>query len=391
MSGISSKLRRRSSALLLTSLAVAALSASDRGVNAQQSQASKSYTTPIPAEIFTPDTVKTSAGTFRFFDGMPDEATVRTSFDNLKFIRGYETFLTLMPAASIEMMRHGHAQVGVDDHTKVALMSPLYSNPLFLTGNTDTIYGSTFFNLQDTGPMVIEIPAGLGPGTINDAFFRFVADTGAPGPDKGKGGKYLILGPDDTEPSNVGDYFVFRSPTYSNWLILRAFLDSNGKPDKAIANYENGLRLYPYSQKDNPPQMSFIKVGEKVFNTVHANNFEFFNELNTVIQREPIAFLDPELRGLASSIGLEKGKPFAPSPQIERFWRKPFKWVWLMCVLIWVSLVIKMFTSIQASNGSLRLAVGVTSGLLMVAKVVVTSTPAIISFGATPSTRQPWC
>ena len=315
MSGISSKLRRRSSAVLLTSLAVAAVSASDRAVNAQQAQASQRYTTPIPEEIFTPDTVKTSAGTFRFFDGMPDEATVRTSFDNLKFIRGYETFLTLMPAASIEMLRHGHAEVGVDDHTKVALLSPLYSNPLFLTGNTDTIYGSTFFNLQDTGPMVIEIPAGLGPGTINDAFFRFVADTGAPGPDKGKGGKYLILGPDDAEPSNVGDYFVFRSPTYSNWLILRAFLDSNGKPDKAIANYENGLRLYPYSQKDNPPQMSFIKAGEKVFNTVHANNFEFFNELNTVIQREPIAFLDPELRGLASSIGLEKGKPFAPSPQ----------------------------------------------------------------------------
>ena len=157
MSGFSSKLRRYSSALLLTSLAVAALSASDRGVNAQQSQASKSYTTPIPAEIFTPDTVKTSAGTFRFFDGMPDEATVRTSFDNLKFIRGYETFLTLMPAASIEMLRHGHAEIGVDDHTKVALLSPLYSNPLFLTGNTDTIYGSTFFNLQDTGPMVIEI------------------------------------------------------------------------------------------------------------------------------------------------------------------------------------------------------------------------------------------
>ena len=49
-----------------------------------------------------------------------------------------------------------------------------------------------------------------------------------------------------------------------------------------------------------------------------ANNFEFFNELNTVIQREPIAFLDPELRGLASSIGLEKGQPFAPSPQDRR-------------------------------------------------------------------------
>jgi hypothetical protein len=203
------------------------------------------YTTPIPSELLTPDKVRSSVGTFNFFDGMPDPETVKASFDNLKFIRAYETFLTLMPAASIEMLRHGHEQIGVDDHTKVNLMSPLNSNPLFLTGNTDTVYGSAFFNLQQTGPLVIEVPAGLGPGTINDAYFRFVADTGGPGPDKGKGGKYLILGPDDKEPANTDDYFVFRSPTYSNWLILRAFLDDQGKPDQAIANYENGLRMYP--------------------------------------------------------------------------------------------------------------------------------------------------
>ena len=79
MSGISSKLRRHSSAFLLTSLAVAAVSASDRGVNAQQSQASKSYTTPIPEEIFTPETVKTSAGTFLFFEEITDEEVVRVS------------------------------------------------------------------------------------------------------------------------------------------------------------------------------------------------------------------------------------------------------------------------------------------------------------------------
>ena len=171
------------------------------------------FTTPIPSELLTPDQVRTSVGTFNFFDGMPDAATVKASFDNLKFIRAYETFLTLMPAASIEMLRHGHEQIGVDDYTKVNLMSPLNSNPLFLTGNTDTVYGSAFFNLQRTGPLVIEVPAGLGPGTINDAYFRFVADTGGPGPDKGKGGKYLILGPDDKEPANTDGYFVFRSPT----------------------------------------------------------------------------------------------------------------------------------------------------------------------------------
>ena len=102
------------------------------------------YTTPIPSELLTPDQVRTSVGTFNFFDGMPDAATVKSSLEHLKFIRAYETFLTLMPAASIEMLRHGHAQIGVDDHTKVNLMSPMNSNPLFLTGNTDTVYGSAF-------------------------------------------------------------------------------------------------------------------------------------------------------------------------------------------------------------------------------------------------------
>mgnify|MGYP001386143433 FL=1 len=273
------------------------------------------YTTPIPSQLFTPGQVRTSVGTFKFFDGMPDAATVKLSLEHLKFIRAYETFLTLMPAASIEMLRVGHAEMGVDAYYKVMLLAPLNSNPLFLTGNTDTVYGSTFFNLKETGPMVIEIPAGLGPGTINDAFFRFVADTGAPGPDRGKGGKYLILGPDDAEPTNTDDYFVFRSPSYSNWLILRAFLDDEGKPDQALANYKEGLRLYPLSLKNTPPAMAFIQGGEGIFNTVHANNFHFFEELNTVIQREPISLFDPELLGLASAIGLEKGETFTPNDQ----------------------------------------------------------------------------
>ena len=32
-------------------------------------------------------------------------------------------------------------------------------------------------------------------GVINDSWFRYVADLGVIGPDKGKGGKYLVLPP----------------------------------------------------------------------------------------------------------------------------------------------------------------------------------------------------
>ena len=43
----------------------------------------------------------------------------------------------------------------------------------------------------------------------------------------------------------------------------------------------------------------------------------FYEELATVIAREPIDFLDPELRGLAASIGIRKDKPFAPDTRMK--------------------------------------------------------------------------
>ncbi len=105
------------------------------------------------------------------------------------------------------------------------------SNPLFLTGNTDTVYCFAFLDLKKDGPTVVEIPAGAGPGTVNDAFFRFVIDMGAPGPDRGKGGKYLIL-PPGYEGAIPGGYFTVRSTSWVNWVALRGFL-VNGKPDAA--------------------------------------------------------------------------------------------------------------------------------------------------------------
>ena len=42
------------------------------------------------------------------------------------------------------------------------------------------------------------------------------------------------------------------------------------------------------------------------------------DQVDDVIQREPIEFLDPELRGRLKAIGIEKGKPFAPDERMTR-------------------------------------------------------------------------
>ena len=46
--------------------------------------------------------------------------------------------------------------------------------------------------------------------------------------------------------------------------------------------------------------MEFVNGSKVPFNTIHANNFEFYEELDHVIQKEPLDFIDPELRGLAA-------------------------------------------------------------------------------------------
>ncbi|MBW2174196.1 MAG: DUF1254 domain-containing protein [Deltaproteobacteria bacterium] len=275
------------------------------------------YNTKIPESIMTPDKVETRIGTLKFFDGIPTKETAELLYDNLDFMRGVETFLNGMPATSLEAMRLGLAALGARNSNQVVIFDQLMdSNPLFLTGNTSTVYCVPFLDLKKDGPTVIEIPAGAGPGTVNDAFFRFVIDMGPPGPDRGKGGKYLILPPGYKGKVPSG-YFTAKSTSWVNWVALRGFL-VDGKPDAATKMWKEGLKIYPLAKAGNPPAMEFIRGSKKNFNTIHANDYHFFAELHTVIDREPIEMLEPELRGLFAAIGIQKGKPFAPDARMKK-------------------------------------------------------------------------
>ena len=71
--------------------------------------------------------------------------------------------------------------------------------------------------------------------------------------------------------------------------------------------FKEGLKIYPLKDAANPPKMNFGNMSTKAFNTIHANNFEFYEELNHVIQREPVDMIEPQLRGLFASIGIQIG------------------------------------------------------------------------------------
>jgi hypothetical protein len=277
--------------------------------------ATYAQTTKIPEGILTPDQVETSIGMLKFFDGAPLAETAELVYDNLDRMRGVDVFLKCMPAASVRQLMLGPESLGADSYNKVMIFDKLMdSKPLFLTGNTSTLYVLPSLNLIETGPMVLEVPPGM-LGAFNDAWFRYMQDVGPMGQDKGAGGTYLVL-PPDYEGDIPEGYFIVQSPTYRVWTFMRGSV-ANGI-EAAVKNVKDNLKVYPLAQKDNPPAMEFISGSGKSFNTIHDNDYNYYHHINDVIQEEPLEMIDAETRGLLASIGIEKGKEFNPDDRMKR-------------------------------------------------------------------------
>ena len=207
-------------------------------------------TTPIPTSVSTPDKVETSIGTLNFFDGVPTKETVEMSYDFLDKMNAVKVFQSMLPSMSINELREGQASLGAKEAHQICIFDNLMdSKSLVLTGNTSTMYALGFLDLKKDGPTVVELPQGM-LGVFNDMSFLFMENLGAAGPDRGKGGKYLVLPPgyDGDIPSG---YFVVQSRTYGVWNFMRGYLDKGVKV--ASDNIRNNLKVYPLSQKDNQP------------------------------------------------------------------------------------------------------------------------------------------
>ena len=274
-----------------------------------QKDTSVKYAADVPKSLLTPDKVETNLlGTLEFIDGLPNEATVNKAYDFLTVSRGVQAFLNGMPATSMYAMLEGLKNAGVKPGDIATYENLMDARTLFLTANSSTPYILGEIDLKK-GPVVVEIAQPV-LGFVNDAFFHHVADLGITGKDKGSGGKYLFIGP-NYKGEVPNDYITVRSKTYRHWILLRLV----SKPEEAkesMNKFRETFNCYPLSEADNKPKQKFIDLSGQKINTIHANDFEFYNELNAVIQYEPADAFNEELVGIFASIGIKKGKPFSP-------------------------------------------------------------------------------
>lgn len=257
--------------------------------------------------LSTPDHLKTPFGDLEFFDGVPHADSVQSVYDALDLLRGIDAFLTAVPGASLVAMRRGLRTAGVTSPDIIGLTDPrANSGGLFLTPNTETTYGTTFLDLKAWGPTVIEAPP-QSLCVVDDFWFRYVTDMGIPGPDKGAGGKYLFLPPgyDGERPDG---YYIFESPTYANWVVLRTL---GGVPAM------KQTRIHPLAEAGAPRENTFVNIADVLQNTVHANDFTFFEEIAQLVAEEPVSALDPERAGTLAAIGIVHGRPFTPDERLR--------------------------------------------------------------------------
>ena len=259
------------------------------------------------AGLSSPDTIESPFGQLDFFDGVPSPSTVTRVYDALDLMRGIEVFLNAVPGASLVAMRHGLRSAGVTSARIIGITEPrANSHSLFLTPNTETTYGTTFLDLKAWGPTVIEAPP-QSLCVVDDFWFRYVADMGIAGPDRGEGGRYLFVPPGYDGELPEG-YFTYHCPTFTNWVVLRAL---GGVPAM------KQTRIYPLAEAAAPEDNVFINLADQVFNTVHSNDFSFFEEVAEIVQEEPIGSLDAERAGQLAAIGLVAGQPFAPDERMR--------------------------------------------------------------------------
>jgi hypothetical protein len=222
----------------------------------------------------------------------------------------------------------------VEDNQILIFSELLGSESVFLTANADTVYYLGVVDLT-SGPMVVETPPQA-LGVFDDMWWGWIIDFGLPGPDRGEGGRFLIVPPGYDGPLPVSGYHVAHSRTSRALLLGRSFL-TDDDPAPTVATIKRTLKLYPYAPGNfgtsigtllegevhpappaQVPETVFVEGSGKAFNTVPPSDIGFFELMNEVVQDEPAGSADTDLAGHLAAIGIVKDKPFEPDERMRR-------------------------------------------------------------------------
>lgn len=244
--------------------------------------------------------------------------------DELLFQRATQAYLWALPALNMYGMKEGSEKVFGKGYNILPIFKErLNAKTLITTPNSDVIYALGYLDLKEDGPMVIEVPPGL-QGILDDFWQRpicsegeidgkrWCGDVGLPGPDRGKGGKYLLLPPDYQGAIPAG-YYVLRSRTYGVFVFWRGFFQDPQQLQGPVKVMEQ-TRIYPLGKEGGAKPMQFPDASKVPANMLYPQDGSAFEMLDRFVQHEYADPQDMEMRGVLASLGIAPGQKFAPDP-----------------------------------------------------------------------------
>jgi len=258
-------------------------------------------------------------------EGRPTPETSEVLKDELLFQRAVQTYLWALPLINTLGMKVGSEKAfGAGYNILPVWKKRLDAKTLVTTPNSDVIYAMSYLDLGKDGPIVFEAPPGLqgilldfwqrpipGPKIGTTAYF---GDVGLPGPDGGKGGRFLILPPGYNEkPVPVGN-FVYRSGTNNVFVFLRTFYQDPTNLTPAVALMERA-KIYPLGRGARAKPMQYPDASGVPVDMLPISDASAFDRLKQLVDSEGDNLADPDWRGMLAALGIVKGQPFDPDPR----------------------------------------------------------------------------
>jgi hypothetical protein len=244
--------------------------------------------------------------------------------DDLFYQQAIQAYISTLPVLNIIGIKEGSEATFGAGYNVLPIWKERMDSPAWIpTPNADVIYSMSYLDLKETGPLVVAAPPNV-IGMFTDFYQRTITDVGAFGPDRARGGLYLLLPPGYSGEIPRG-YFAFESKTYNVFLFFRTVMkkgETSPDPAPAVALAEQ-TRVYPLwaMEKDVKP-MVFPDGSGKRINMMYPVDNSYWTKLKTFVDYEPDGAIDPLTRGVLANIGIVKGQVFAPTEKQQALLKK---------------------------------------------------------------------
>jgi hypothetical protein len=276
--------------------------------------------------------VETRMGELNYQAGFPTPGTVERIYDEMDYQRAVLAHQISDNLVSFYSMHVGpqEAIAGAQMGDLVVWENFLDPKGIVLTGNDTTVYGMAYLDLENNGPMVVEVPPSPFLGSVLDLWQVPLAGIDA------NGAKFVVVAEDYEGDVDIPDGFTELRSRTSLAVFFARGLVVDGDVEGAADTVFNS-KIYPLSEIDSPPKTRIQRATGVTMDTISPiEPMVYWTRVAKVLEYvKPDLDQDASLMiSLLKPLGIEQGKAFNPDERQQKILADAAHFGWVMAQAI---------------------------------------------------------